>query len=183
MNKSIYTNSTGLADYPFKAQFDQFFGNLTASTYDQALHTIWTRVNANSIIESIRKATVDSVINAYYNLVKSDGKVPIYNWYYVEKEPRPEYTNLVNTISNKSGTKLAECKIILKQLEFADKDGSIVKGILNPRTIDKKITETPEDQDSYKNKLDMTPYIKWGAIGIGTGLLLLLGLKVMDVMD
>lgn len=178
-----YTNSTSLSDFPFKAQADGFMANLTASTYDQALYTIWQRVNANTLLAEVRKSTVDNVVNAYYNLVKSDSKIPIYNWYYVEKEPRDEYINLVSAISNKSGVTVKECKQILKQLEFSDKDGSIVKGILNPRTIDKNITETPEDQDSYKNKLDLTPYIKWGALGIGAALIAVLGIKIMDVID
>ena len=94
-----------LNDYPFKAQVDWLTGTATASTWDAAIHEVWLRVNQGAWIEKIRKESVQKTINTYYNLVKKDKDVPIYNWYYVDVEPRDSYTQLLSSISNKPGVK------------------------------------------------------------------------------
>lgn len=178
-----YTNATGLSDYPFKAQIDWVTGKITASQHANTIHVVWERVNSNycGILECIRKEAVENTINAYMNLVMSDKNIPVYNWYYVEKDPREAYVSLVNSISNKTGVTKDEVRKILKQLEFSDKDGSIQKGYHNPRLLDKKVTKCPPGADC--NKWGVEDYLKWGAIGVGSALLLTFGIKAMNVMD
>lgn len=176
-----YNKQQTVSDYPFKAQFDWVLGTATASTHDANIHEIWNRVNHNycGLIECIRKESVEKTINAYVNLINAYKQAPIYNYYYVEKQPRKEYVEIVTTISNKTGVKVDEVKKILKQLQFADKDGSITKGTLNPRTIDKSITKTPDNADSYKNKLDPEKYLKYGLLAVGA----LVAVKAVSLID
>ena len=110
----------------------------------------------------------------------SDKSLPPYKRYYVDVQPKEPFVSLVNTISSKTGVRPDEVKKILRQLEYADKSGVITKGFYDPRLLDASISKCPPGADCPE---DMMKYIKWGAIGVGTALVLMLGIKTMNILD
>lgn len=188
MNAPIpgFASQTGfLSDYPFKSAVDWFMGTMTASQYDADIHEVWKRVNYNyctlgSVVECIRRDEVERVINTYHHMVTNDKNVPIFNYHYLAREPKPEQENLVQTIASKAQSTYGNVRKIMKQLEFADKDQSIHRGILNPRLVDRKAQKKPEGE-GWENLLNWD----WTTIGIvaGVGLGSLVVIKFMNMVD
>ena len=172
-------NSNQLEDYAFRPHLEWVGATITGSKYDLMIHELWKRLNADSILAEFEKSVIESTVNSYINLLTSDSTIPTYNWWYVEREPRKPYTDLVNRIANASQNKVEQVKRVLKHLEFADKDGSIAKGYHNPRVVDNTVSKLPDSADSFKKQIDVQKIVKYGAIGLGAFLLI----KVISIVD
>lgn len=125
--------------FAFEGFLDWVYAQITGDSYSQAISKIVERANWNkgAICVPIRikeecfdNAEVKTIINTYGNLVTQSG-MPEYD----RKDNPSQIVYIENLVSEKSGKKLGDVKIVLWELYYGTMDGTINSyAILKPRT-------------------------------------------------
>lgn len=125
--------------FAFEGLLDWFYATVTGDSYSQAISKIVERTNYNKGVkcfpvqssqDCFDNAEVKTIINTYGNLVTLDGMIEY------DREKYPQYvTGIEQLVAEKSGMPLMSVKIVLADLYYGTKDGTIkFSGILRPRT-------------------------------------------------
>ncbi len=172
-------------DYPFKALVSWVFGQLGHSYY-QAIAEIASRINYNRGFKCypfqwdmltkacFRNDEIEIVVNTYGNLALKK----IIQEYSEKKLSEAELNVIIQTVSEVSGKPLARVELILKNLFWATKDGSVKwDALLRPNTYQSyyEMRTVPEEWDKCfwdcKLKNALFGSLKWifivgGIVGV-----------------
>jgi hypothetical protein len=115
--------------FAFEGLLDWFYATVTGDSYSQAISKIVERTNYNKGVkcfpvqssqDCFDNAEVKTIINTYGNLVTLDGMIEY------DREKYPQYvTGIEQLVAEKSGMPLMSVKIVLADLYYGTKDGTI----------------------------------------------------------
>jgi len=170
--------------YSFESFIDWAFAQITGDSYSQAISKIVERANWNKGVKCVPiltsqdcfdNAEVKAIINTYGNLVTENGMAE-----YDRKNNPSAITGIENLVSEKSGKKLGDVKIVLWELYHGTLDGTIkFYGILKPRTYAENanyLEKDEKDKSGLEKWWESLPsattlsYIVIGALFVGGGL-------------